>query len=228
MGRAGLREKWPGWLSRVAPNRKSMKSAASSMMIRRHHGQMLNDIVILDLETARERFPQAHLVAGIGSPKLGQHVIEKAEAIGSTFETIVHPRVEHSRSVLFGQGAIICAGNILTTNITIGNHVIINLDCTIGHDVIIGDYTTLTPGIHVSGCVHIGQRVYIGTGAIINNGTQQEPLVIGDDAIVGSAACVTKSVPPGLTVVGVPAKPIGHHAEESTRRLDTYGENVKG
>jgi serine acetyltransferase len=84
----------------------------------------------------------------------------------------------------------------------------INLDCTVGHDVVMGDYTTLAPGVHVSGCVRFGQRAYVGTGATIINGTQDAPLIIGDDAVIGAGACVTKSVPTGLTVVGVPAKPL--------------------
>jgi sugar O-acyltransferase (sialic acid O-acetyltransferase NeuD family) len=180
----------------------------------RHHGQKLDDIQILDLETARAQFPQARLVAAVGSPRLRQRLIEKAEAVGFDFETIVHPRVERSKRVSIGRGTIICAGNILTTNITIGEHVLMNLNCTIGHDCIVGNFTTLTPGIHVSGCVHIGERVFIGTGAVINNGTHDNPLVIGDGAVIGSAACVTKSVPAGLTVVGVPAKPLGHVTKE--------------
>jgi sugar O-acyltransferase (sialic acid O-acetyltransferase NeuD family) len=120
--------------------------------------------------------------------------------------TLVHPRVEKSRWVTIGSGVVICAGNILTTNITIGDNVQINLDCTVGHDVQLAEYATLAPGVHVSGCVTVGRRVYIGTGAVIINGTQQEPLTIGDDAVVGAAACVTRSVAAGATVVGVPAK----------------------
>jgi len=101
---------------------------------------------------------------------------------------------------------VICAGNILTTNIVIGDHVQINLDCTVGHDVQFGEYATLAPGVHVSGFVNVGRRAYIGTGAVIINGNQHEPLTIGDDAVVGAAACVTRSVAPGAMVVGVPAK----------------------
>jgi len=56
--------------------------------------------------------------------------------------------------------------------------------------------------------VHLGKRAYIGTGAVVINGTQENPIVIGDDAVVGAGACVTKTVPAGLTVVGVPAKPL--------------------
>jgi serine acetyltransferase len=103
---------------------------------------------------------------------------------------------------------VICAGNILTTNIVLGQHVQLNLDCTVGHDVVMGDYTSLAPGVHISGCVHLGNRVYIGTGAVIINGTQDDPIVIGDDVVIGAGACVTKSVADGLTVVGVPARPL--------------------
>ncbi|MBN1890293.1 MAG: acetyltransferase [Thermoflexales bacterium] len=171
-------------------------------------GQLVNDILVMSLPAARERFPSACVVGGIGNPRIRQAVMEKAAAAGFGFETIIHPRVERSRWIDIGLGALICAGNILTTNITLGQHVQINLDCTIGHDVVMGDYTTLAPGVHVSGCVHFGQCVYVGTGAVIINGTQDEPIVIQDDVVIGAGACVTKSVQAGLTVAGVPARPL--------------------
>lgn len=173
-----------------------------------HHGNLLNDVPVMGLFEARERFPQARVVGGIGDPRIRQLLMEKAATVGFEFETIIHPRVERSHWIEIGTGTVICAGNILTTNIRLGQHVQINLDCTIGHDVRMGDYTTLAPGVHVSGCVHFGRRVYVGTGAVILNGTRDEPIVIGEDAVIGAAACVTKSVPAGLTVVGVPAKPL--------------------
>jgi len=172
------------------------------------HGSTLNGIPVMGLAAARDRFPQASVVGGVGAPAVRQRLMEKAAAMGFGFETIIHPRVERSRWLEIGPGTVICAGNILTTNIVLGQHVQINLDCTVGHDVIMGDYTTLAPGEHVSGCVKFGQRVYVGTGAVIINGTQEQPVMIGDDAVIGAGACVTKSVPDGLTVVGVPAKPL--------------------
>jgi len=172
------------------------------------HGVVRNGILVVGLEEAAQRFPEACVVGGVGSPKTRQTLIQRAAAKGFRFVTIVHPRVERSSWIEIGIGTVICAGNILTTNIKLGEHVQINLDCTIGHDVILGDYTTLAPGVHVSGRVHCGQRVYIGTGAVIINGEPDAPLVIGDDAVIGAAACVTKSVPSSVTVVGVPARPL--------------------
>jgi sugar O-acyltransferase (sialic acid O-acetyltransferase NeuD family) len=169
-------------------------------------GTALNDIHILSLEQAAQQHSDAKVVGGIGNSRIRELLMNKAAAHGFSFDTFVHPRVEMSKWVEMGIGAVICAGNILTTNILLGAHVQINLDCTIGHDVVLNDYTTLAPGVHLSGYVHCGKRVYIGTGAVIINGTQEDPITIGDDAIIGAGACVTKSIPAGQTWVGVPAK----------------------
>lgn len=171
-------------------------------------GKVLNGIQVISLEMARKQNPFANIIGGVGLPKTRQILVEKAAAAGFGFETIIHPRVERSRWIKIGIGTVICAGNILTTNIDIGQHVQLNLDCTIGHDVIMGDYTTLAPGVHISGWVHFGKRVYVGTGAVIINGTEDKPILIGDDSVIGAGAVVTKNVPPGVTVTGVPAKPM--------------------
>lgn len=172
------------------------------------HGKRVNDAPVMSLEEARLRFPGAGIVGAVGAPATRAVVMEKALRAGFVWQTLIHPRTEMSRWVEIGQGTVICAGNILTANIRLGRQVQLNLDCTVGHDVVMGDYATLAPGVHISGCVHLGARVYIGTGAVVINGTQDEPIVVGDDAVIGAGACVTKSVPAGLTVVGVPAKPL--------------------
>ncbi len=170
-------------------------------------GKQLNGIAVLSWDEARLRYPQAQVVTAIGDPGTRVQMVRKAEQAGLRFRTLIHPRTEVSEWVEIGDGSIVCAGNIITTNIRIGRHVHVNLDCTIGHDAVLGDFTTLAPGVHISGWVHIGARVYIGTGAVIINGTAESPLRIGDDVIVGAGACVTRSVESSTTVVGVPAKP---------------------
>ena len=171
-------------------------------------GMLLNGIPMLSLEEARRKFHAAGVVGGTGTPTTRELLMKKASGAGLGFITLIHPRVERSSWIDIGEGTVICAGNILTTNIVLGRHVQINLDCTVGHDVVMGDFATLAPGVHVSGCVRLGRRVYVGTGAVILNGTPDEPLVVGDDAVIGAGAVVTKPVPAGVTVVGVPARPI--------------------
>jgi acetyltransferase-like isoleucine patch superfamily enzyme len=55
--------------------------------------------------------------------------------------------------------------------------------------------------------VKIGRRAFIGIGAVVLNGTQDSPIIIGDDAIVGAGSCVINDVEEGATVMGIPARP---------------------
>ena len=160
-------------------------------------GTTINQIPIFSFTQTLSGHPDARIIAGVGIPKVREKLMTNAMQAGFEFDTVIHPETKMSEWVEIGKGTVICAGNILTTNIQIGEHVQINLSCTIGHDVILGDYTTVSPGVHISGCVHCGKRVYIGTGAVIINGTSHDPIIIGDDAIIGAGACVTKSIQSG-------------------------------
>ena len=91
----------------------------------------------------------------------------------------------------------------MTVNISIGNHVIINLDCTIGHDVVINDFSTLYPSVNVSGMSEIGHAVELGTGMQMIQGKK-----IGNYSIVGAGAVVVRDIPAACTAVGNPAKVI--------------------
>lgn len=106
-------------------------------------------------------------------------------------------------NVNIGEGSIICPGTILTTNITIGKHSQLNLQTTVGHDNIIGDYFTTAPGVRISGNCNIGDNVYFGTNAI----TVQK-LNICSDTIIGANATVFSSIKSGGTYIGTPSKKI--------------------
>jgi len=110
--------------------------------------------------------------------------------------------------VQLGEGAILCPFVTLTSNIRIGRQFHANIYSYVAHDCVVGDYVTFAPGVHCNGNVVIEDHAYIGTGAILRQGKPDEPLVIGRGAVVGMGAVVTKSVPPGMTVVGNPAKPL--------------------
>ena len=105
-----------------------------------------------------------------------------------------------------GEGAILCANTMVTSNTRIGKFFHSNIYSYVAHDCIIGDYVTFAPNVHCNGNVHIYNHAYIGAGAILKQGTPEKPLVIGEGAIVGMGAVVTKDVPPHVTVVGNPAR----------------------
>ena len=102
-------------------------------------------------------------------------------------------------------GSILCAFTTLTSNIKIGKFFHANLYSYVAHDCLIGDFVTFAPGVKCNGNVVIEDYAYIGTGAIIKQGSAIRPLTIGEGAVVGMGAVVTKNVPPGVTVIGNPA-----------------------
>jgi sugar O-acyltransferase (sialic acid O-acetyltransferase NeuD family) len=162
---------------------------------------------VLSLEDAYRQFPGALCVVAVGEPALRETLVQRATTAGLSFDTLICDTVMRSPSVTVGEGSIICAGCILTVDITIGRHAHINLDCTVGHDAVLEDYVTLAPGVHVSGWVRIERGAYIGTGANIINGNADKPLIIGAGAVIGAGATVIRDIPAGVTAVGLPAKP---------------------
>jgi sugar O-acyltransferase (sialic acid O-acetyltransferase NeuD family) len=110
--------------------------------------------------------------------------------------------------VQIGAGFILCANVTLTSNIRIGRHFHANIYSYVGHDCEIGDFVTFGPRVSCNGRVMIGNGAYIGTGALLKQGTHEKSLVIGEGATVGMGAVVTKDVAPGTVVVGNPARPL--------------------
>ena len=143
------------------------------------------------------------VVIGIGNPAIIASLAQKLTAMPHLcFPNLIHPNVIGDRQRLtLGRGNIICAGNVLTTDISMGSFNLLNISCTVGHDTVIGDYCVVNPGVNISGGVTMGNRALIGTGATILQYKQ-----IGEGSVVGGGAMVAKDVEPGTTVVGVPAR----------------------
>ena len=148
-----------------------------------------------------------NVVVAIGSPDVKRKIVEKLINPHLSFPTLIHPSVIiGDEFVTIGKGCIICAGNVITCNITIKDFVILNLQCTVGHDTMIHSFASFMPSVNISGEVIIYEEVYVGTGAKIIN-----QLEIGFQTIVGAGAVVSKSLPEKCTAVGIPAKPIKFH-----------------
>lgn len=117
------------------------------------------------------------------------------------FESLVHPDARISRFVEYGDGCIVTQGCILTCDITLGHHVHLNLNTTIGHECSIGSFVSTAHGVNISGNVTIGDRVSLGANASIRNGVTVCP-----DVVVGMGAAVVSDIhEPGI-YVGTPAK----------------------
>jgi len=177
-------------------------------------GQVIAGREVWTLADAARRHPGAFVLVAVGDPRLRSRLLELALQAGlRPSPPLVHPFVWaelDADTVTLAEGVVICPGSIVTTNVAIGAHTQINVACTVMHDCRLGDFSTLSPGVHVSGNNVLEPFVFVGTGAVTVQGRPGEPLQIGEGAVIGAGAVVTANVAPGATVVGVPARPVRH------------------
>lgn len=168
------------------------------------HGSTIHELPVLGGVEWLADNPDTSVVVAIGSPAAKRRVVEQIRSLATApFATLVHPKAWLGDNVTLGEGCILCAGNMITTDIRIGKHVIVNLSCTVGHDAVIEDYVTVFPGVNVSGAVHVQAGADLGTGAKIIPG-----VTVGQWSIVGAGAVVVRNIPANVTAVGAPAKTI--------------------
>lgn len=143
------------------------------------------------------------VVVAVGDPTDRENIVKRLPENTKYFTFIDPSSIILDENIQIGEGSIICAGSIITTNVKLGKHTHLNLLTTIGHDTQIGDYFTTAPGTKVSGNCNIEDRVYFGT-----NSSVRQKVDICSDVTIGLNAGVVKNITESGVYVGVPAKKI--------------------
>jgi UDP-perosamine 4-acetyltransferase len=140
-------------------------------------------------------------LGGIGDNGSRRRVFEGALALGMYPVNAVHPSSFVSPSALLGHGVTVMPKAVINACAEIGDNAIINTGAIVEHDCRLGAHVHVATGAILAGAVRVGASSHIGAGAVV-----RQIVAIGENAIVGAGAVVVADVPPGVVVVGVPAR----------------------
>jgi sugar O-acyltransferase (sialic acid O-acetyltransferase NeuD family) len=149
--------------------------------------------------------PQASdvFVCALGDPKTKLFICRDLKSRGATFWTLRHPTAIVGDRCRIGEGCVLCPHVVLTSDVTLGRFVTVNAASSAGHDAVIGDGSTLSGHVDVTGFVRLGKGVFLGSHAVVLPGVS-----VGDYARIGAGSVVMRTVGPGITVFGVPARAV--------------------
>lgn len=167
------------------------------------HGQVFLDLPVLGRLADLPAVPHEAVVVAVGDNQVRQRLFLALAGQGEQFQTACHPRATIARDVTIGAGSMICAAVVINTGSRIGQNVILNTGCTIDHHNQIGDHVHIAPGAHLGGEVTVAELALVGIGATVLPRRHIAAL-----SIVGGGAVVTRDIPAGSIVVGVPARPV--------------------
>ena len=141
-------------------------------------------------------------IANVQNTSIRRQVAERLALPAERWATFVHPRAVVLEPSQVGHGAIVYPHAVISAGAAIAPHVVAYFGAVVHHDSRVGEGTCVCAGVLIAGRVEVGRDCYLGIGSVVRDRVR-----IGDGAIVGAGAVVVKDVPPGATVVGVPARP---------------------
>lgn len=158
---------------------------------------------------------QGYVVAlGVGENGSRERCYETLRAADVEVSTIVHASAVISSRALLGVGTVVAALAAVNAGAVVGEGAILNTGSVVEHDNRLGRFVHLSPNAALGGSVVLGDRTHLGLGAVVLPGVR-----VGADVRIGAGSVVTRDVPDGVTVLGVPAKPAQFAERKGAGRL---------
>jgi sugar O-acyltransferase (sialic acid O-acetyltransferase NeuD family) len=155
--------------------------------------------VLGDPLTYRAR-PNDRFVCALGDPRMRRKFAAPLLEQGAIFMSM-YAGLHTATGITMGQGCFFDHKVQMGVDTHLGDFVIVQSTTVIGYEVQIGSYVTINPFVFIGGGARIGNDVVINPHATILPGVK-----IGDGAVIGAGSVVMKDVPPGVTMIGNPAK----------------------
>ncbi len=138
-------------------------------------------------------------IMAVANPKTKQAIAESMKAKGAKFTSLIHPTAQISDIAQIGEGLVMYPNSVITVNTKIGDFVTL-LSSEIGHDAVIGNYSTISSYCDITGGVKLGERVFLGSHVTIVPKRK-----IGDDAYIAAGSVVISNIKGGTRAFGNPA-----------------------
>jgi hypothetical protein len=138
---------------------------------------------------------------GVGDPRTRQDLARRITVAGVVYARAVHPRATLYSEVVVAPGCVVAAGVTVAAATRLGEHTLLNLNATLGHDCVLEEFATVAPGANIGGHVRFGRAAFAGLNATVLPG-----LTVGENSQVGAGSVLLEDLEPDRVAFGVPAR----------------------
>jgi sugar O-acyltransferase (sialic acid O-acetyltransferase NeuD family) len=170
------------------------------------HGTLIGGLPVIGPVEAVAEHPNAKVLLCPGRPDnyiTRRLVAERLGLDDERYATVVHPTATVGTTCVLGTGSVLLAHVDLTADVVVGRHVVVMPQVVLTHDVRVADFVTMASGVRLGGRCRVHQGAYLGSSACLREG-----ITVGEWAMIGMGAVVTRDVPPARMWFGVPARDV--------------------